>query len=137
MKFLTGEWIKAGYIDLKAIAYMLEDADMTTVVSFHCEQAIEKFFKALLEEKDITVPKTHDIRRLHKLIDDFDLDANELDLLLKINELYIDSRYPGELGLLPYGKPTLEDAREFYGFAEDVFERVCEVLGIDRSEVIE
>jgi hypothetical protein len=25
-----------------------------------------------------------------------------------INEVYIDSRYPGDLGLLPHGKPTIE-----------------------------
>ena len=30
---------------------------------------------------------------------------------------YIDSRYPGDMGLLPYGKPTLEDAKEFHEFA--------------------
>jgi energy-converting hydrogenase A subunit M len=39
------------------------------------------------------------------------------------------------MGLLPYGKPTIEDAKEFYEFAKDVFDRVCETLEIDKSEV--
>jgi len=28
------------------------------------------------------------------------------------------------MGLLPYGQPTLEDAKEFYEFALDIFNRV-------------
>ena len=40
------------------------------------------------------------------------------------------------MGLLPYGKPTLEDAREFYEFAISVFEKVCDILKIDKSEIV-
>jgi hypothetical protein len=39
------------------------------------------------------------------------------------------------LGLLPYGKPTLDDAKEFYNFALMVFEEVCRQLDIDREEL--
>lgn len=39
------------------------------------------------------------------------------------------------MGLLPYGKPTLEDAREFYKFAQDIFNQICTVLNIDQEEV--
>jgi hypothetical protein len=35
-----------------------------------------------------------------------------------------ESRYPGELGLLPNGKPTLEDAREFHDFAAAIYNDV-------------
>jgi len=55
---------------------------------------------------------------------------------MKINELYTESRYPGDLGLLPQGKPTLQDAKEFYDFAQEVFERVCKLLDIETSELI-
>lgn len=37
MKFLTKEWIKAGYIDLETIQYIVDKEHLTTVVSFHCE----------------------------------------------------------------------------------------------------
>lgn len=43
------------------------------------------------------------------------------EMLEKLNGLYIDGRYPGELGLLPEGRPSLEDAREFYEFAGFVY----------------
>lgn len=45
-------------------------------------------------------------------------------MLDKLNKLYIDSRYPSDLGLLPYGKPTLADAKMFYQFAKEIFDKV-------------
>jgi len=48
-----------------------------------------------------------------------------LDIL---NKLYIDSRYPGEIGLLPYGKPTIEDAKEFFDFAKMIYDKIYNIL---------
>ena len=67
------------------------------------------------------------------MLDDIINDTQTLKIL---DSLYIDARYPGELGLLPYGKPTLEDARAFYEFAQSVFDMICELLQIDKSELI-
>jgi hypothetical protein len=39
------------------------------------------------------------------------------------------------MGLLPYGKPTLEDAKEFYNFANKLFTRVCILLNIDEEQI--
>ena len=44
--------------------------------------------------------------------------------------LYIESRYPGDMGLLPNGKPTLANAKEFYNEAENIFNQVCSVFKI-------
>ena len=40
--------------------------------------------------------------------------------LMVINEVYLDSRYPGDIGLLPDGIPTLEEASEFLEYAKKV-----------------
>ena len=45
-----------------------------------------------------------------------------------MDDLYIESRYPGDLGLLPNGKPTIADAEEFYNFAKEIFEKVKNIL---------
>ena len=37
---------------------------------------------------------------------------------------------------LTCGKPTIEEAKDFFDFALEVFEKVCEVLKIDKKEVI-
>lgn len=61
--------------------------------------------------------------------------AVHTNMLESLNELYIESRYPGDMGLLPYGKPTLADAKEFYEFANTIFEQTCTRLGISISEI--
>ncbi len=46
----------------------------------------------------------------------------------------IDSRYPGEFELLPDGKPTIEDAGEFYQFAQNIHTSVSDMLAQTSSE---
>ena len=50
--------------------------------------------------------------------------APEIDtnLLTLLDQLYIDARYPGELGLLPNGKPSAIEAKEFYALALQLYE---------------
>lgn len=45
----------------------------------------------------------------------------ESDLLVLLDQLYIDSRYPGEMGLLPEGKPTVKEAIKFFDLGQEVF----------------
>lgn len=42
--------------------------------------------------------------------------------------LYIESRYPGAFGFLPEGKPSLEDVKQFYDFAKQIYEIVKKYL---------
>ena len=48
----------------------------------------------------------------------------ERNLFDQLNELYIDSRYPTELGLLPSGRPDTETANEFYSFAKNIRDKI-------------
>ena len=41
---------------------------------------------------------------------------------------------PGDLGLLPNGKPTIADAEEFYNFAKEIFEKVKKIITTENSE---
>jgi HEPN domain-containing protein len=56
-----------------------------------------------------------------KEIKDLGIDEEKLTV---INEVYIESRYPGELGLLPYGIPTDEQAEEFIEYAKKIKRRI-------------
>jgi len=54
---------------------------------------------------------------------------DDLEVIKKIlDELYIDSRYPGNFGLLPNGKPTLEDADEFYTESYEVYTQIYKII---------
>ena len=48
-----------------------------------------------------------------------DLGIDEKKLIV-LNEVYMDSRYPGDLGLMPDGMPTNEQAKEFIEYANEI-----------------
>jgi len=126
---MAKEWLKSASFDLENISYIIKVEHLSGVVAFHTQQAIEKSLKAYLAYKQIDIPKTHKLQNLLGRVDiEFEVDDNTLQL---IDKLYIDSRYPGDLGLLPYGQPTLVDAKEFYESAQTVFDEVCRVVGAE------
>ena len=133
MKKIAEDWLRSAQLDLDNISKIFNDEHLTPVTAFHSQQAIEKSLKALMEENQIEFRKTHDLIYLHKIImKHFELKV-DIGILRAINELYIDSRYPGELGLLPYGNPTLKDAKQFYDFAKEIFDDVNAFLK-DKSQ---
>ena len=52
------------------------------------------------------VPKDHSTIRLYGLVAELPGMTLDRDMLTDLDDLYINARYPGELGLLPYGKPS-------------------------------
>ena len=131
---LATEWLKAAYGDIAVIEKIIKDDFLSHMTAFHSQQCIEKSLKALLVAKNIDFKKIHSIQRLSTLCTDLDLD-NKFDLVQRLDSLYTESRYPGEAGLLPSGKPTLKHVTSFYEFALDIFHQVCTILNIDPQEV--
>lgn len=131
---LAVEWLKAAYSDLAVIEEIIDKRFLTHMVAFHCHQSIEKSLKALLEFYNLDVPKKHDLLLLQNRTNQY-LPAENTDTLEDLNELYIDSRYPGDMGLLPYGKPTIEDAKKFHAVANSLFLQVCTLLNISIDEI--
>jgi HEPN domain-containing protein len=127
-KELALEWLDSAEADLKTIERILDEVGLTHVVAFHAQQSVEKCLKALLELQDRPVPKEHSTIRLYGLVAEVLNVELDRDILTDLDDLYINARYPGELGLLPHGRPTLEDARQFYHFAADVYREVQEII---------
>ena len=121
MKKQVEDWIQLADKDLYAAKIILKNEyPLTNIVAFHCQQAIEKYLKAFLIEKGIPVIKTHDLITLNGVIKEMnDLGIDEKKLII-INEVYIESRYPGELGLLPDGMLSEEQVKEFVAYAQEV-----------------
>jgi HEPN domain-containing protein len=113
MRKATLQWLESAEMDLANIAQIIHLEHLTPVVAFHAQQCVEKCFKAVIEEHAGKVPKDHSTLRLYGLVRGLMAVEVDVGLLTDLDNLYIDSRYPGELGLLPCGKPTVEDAREF------------------------
>jgi HEPN domain-containing protein len=128
MKANTADWLRSAQADLDTINAILTKPHLTPIVAFHVQQCVEKCLKALLEESDIEVRKTHNLLTLITALDPrLQLDLDE-DMLSLLNKLYIDSRYPGNFGLLPSGVPSLEDAEQFAAFAVEVMQRTLKLL---------
>ena len=85
-KYQATQWLKAAKDDLDSIGYIINAEHLTNIVAFHSQQAIEKTFKSLLEYKNITFVKTHNLEKLYKSIENtITIDYDQLEL---INELY-------------------------------------------------
>ena len=114
MKQLTREWLNAAEDDLTAIENLLDNPVLTNIVAFHSQQAIEKSIKAIIEEFGIAFIKTHSLQTLLIKIEEvIQISFNEL-IISELDRLYIDARYPGDMGLMPHGKPTLEEAKIYF-----------------------
>lgn len=126
METAVEEWLTAARDDLETVSEILGNPRLTHVVAFHTQQCVEKGFKAVLEKHEETVPNIHNLITLYGRVEkhlsaEIDVD---LDMLDRLNELYIDARYPGERGLLPEGKPSKTEAQHFHAFAEKLFETI-------------
>ena len=124
MKKASGQWLESAEMDLGSIEQIIQREDLTPVAAFHAQQCVEKCFKAVLEERSQRVPKEHSTLKLYGLVQELVPLEVDAGLLTDLDDLYIESRYPGEQGLLPNGKPTLADAQQFQEFAQSVYEQV-------------
>ncbi len=120
MKRQTEHWLDSAEDDLTVIGEIIDNEHLTHMVAFHSQQAIEKSIKAVLEEKENHVPRIHNIITLKGKIENYIELAVDQELFDQINELYIGSRYPMDLGLLPDGKPSKEIAEKFFSIATEI-----------------
>jgi HEPN domain-containing protein len=128
MKQATEQWLRAAEDDLRVVARIAPDEYLTHMVAFHSQQCIEKSLKAIIEEYEVGHVRIHNLGRLFEIVRPKVTLEAEVVLIEKLDKLYIDARYPGELGLLPDGKPTRVDAQQFYNLAKSVYEQVKRIV---------
>jgi len=129
MKKTVEAWVEFAYTDLLAVSEILGRPELTNIVAFHCQQAIEKYFKALILEVGKPLPKIHNLLTLYGAIKEIIYLGLDENLLAMINDVYLDSRYPGEVGLVNGVKPTVELADSFFLFAKEVEAKIKGELG--------
>jgi HEPN domain-containing protein len=129
MKEITKQWLEFAKTDLMSCKNNMQDPFLTNIIAFHAHQAVEKCFKSIIEERNLEMPRIHNLLRLHGLIKDFCFIDVDLDMLSMLDGVYTTSRYPGDWGLLTNGKPTTEIAEKFYEFAKSIYEGTIIVIG--------
>ena len=82
-------WMDSARDDLGVVEEIIDREDLTHMAAFHCQQAIEKSFKAVLEEYEQTVPRIHDLITLLNKVEKYVRLMVKVDLLNQLNELYM------------------------------------------------
>ena len=99
MKRETGKWVRKAEQDWVIAQKLAEETHPPRDgVCFHCQQAAEKYLKALLQEGGLVVPRTHDLDDLVARL----LPANPSFKSLRrkagsLTRYAVDFRYPGEI----------------------------------------
>ncbi len=77
---IVSRWIGKADNDLRAVKYLLaiKDAPLD-IVSFHCQQAVEKYLRAYLTWVDVRVTKTHDLSNILNVCVEKDKEFEKLD----------------------------------------------------------
>jgi len=127
MKTITREWLNAAKDDLIAMELMTGREEITNMVAFHAQQTIEKSFKAVVEEFNLGNIKTHQLESLYVKISPILTGLNET-ILAELDTVYIEARYPGDLGLMPHGKPSIDEAEIYRQEAVKIKEQVEALL---------
>jgi HEPN domain-containing protein len=70
MKKITKDWFDSAESDLMLIRQIMYDENLTHLASFHAQQAVEKSFKAVIEEYDLGNIKSHSLENLYNKISD-------------------------------------------------------------------
>lgn len=130
MKAITREWLERAKEDLDVVTEIISREDLTNMVAFHSQQAVEKTMKGIIEEFEIGFVKTHNLERLLEIIKEKVEINPPLDLLKRLDEVYINARYPGDLGLIPSGKPSTQEAMELYNFADSFYFDVLRMMEV-------
>lgn len=128
MKNIVKDWLISAEGDLLLIQEIVSIENLTHLSAFHAQQAIEKSFKAMVEEFELGFIKTHSLETLYNQVKLVYPSRIELDSLILLDQLCIDSRYPGEMGLLPDGKPTVAESTGFFNLAQTIHkeaESIC------------
>ncbi len=129
MKKRVKEWLKFAKIDLDSAIKLLEDPGLTQSAAFHCQQSIEKSFKAILEENQNKIPRTHDLEKLYGQVEECKIKlVIDEDVLDEVNDVYIETRYPSDLGLIPEGIPKVETVKRFYDLSNSIYKQIEEKL---------
>ncbi|MBM3493966.1 MAG: HEPN domain-containing protein [Armatimonadetes bacterium] len=118
---IVGDWLAKANADLKTarqIASFGESAD-TCAVCFHAQQAAEKSLKALLVNRGLEPPRTHDLTALAELLPDEIGRCLDLDALDALTSFAVGARYPG-----PFEEPSLARAIALVGLAGGVLDVV-------------
>ena len=101
MKPETGEWVQKAEGDFQVAGREMQASmPVYDAVCFHAQQCVEKYMKALLVERDIPFPKTHDLIVLLDLcVGVMPELTSQRPQMASLGAYAVAFRYPGEAAI--------------------------------------
>jgi len=106
-----------------ALSALRRRVPLTYGATFHAQQCVEKYFKALLVARGQPFPRTHDVVALSDLCQQHGIIISVgLELLERLAAYAVQVRYPGEDPSVAEAKEALQVARAVRRFARRLLE---------------
>src|SRR5512140_2931294 len=94
---LVRQWLAKAERDYQAAHQLAATQSLHEIAAFHCQQAAEKYLKALLVQRGIPFPKTHDLAELLDLLLPLAPQlAESLDEASTLTPYGVEIRYPSD-----------------------------------------
>jgi HEPN domain-containing protein len=114
------DWLRHARSDLVLAQQRQVPEVLLAALCFHAQQAVEKSLKAVLVQRGVAFPYTHDLARLITLVKSGGLPwPEELEAAAALTVYAAGSRYPG-----PAGEITDEEYSQAIALAKDVLDWV-------------
>ncbi len=99
-----------------------------------CNNSIDKILKSILAVENKKIPKSHrfSLEVYENIKDKIDFVDNEFVILAKATEYHKEDRYPNP----NYSLPPRDETKEVLEFAEKLFDKVCNILKINKDELV-
>jgi hypothetical protein len=83
-----------------------------------------------MEEFEIPIIRTHNLETLYlKITTQTNLEIHD-KIVAELDKLSLDSRYPGDMGILPSGKPTVKESSDYFHEAMKIRSQVGYLLSM-------
>jgi HEPN domain-containing protein len=124
---LIKEWIEKADHDLGSAKLIhLHLPNYFDTIAFHCQQAVEKYIKAILVFYDVEFQKTHNLIYLLDLLSRrIDIDEDRYDKAILLNGFSVQIRYPDKTIFL-----TKEELESAIQISQDFRDFAIKTIGI-------
>ena len=126
------EWLEFANKNLNTAKLLYEAYHYEDIIGIELQQALEKALKSIMANENIKIPKDHDLVKIYFIIEQFiNISDNEIVLLKKATNYYKEDRYPNP----NYCLPSRDEIKDIFNFTEDLFDKVYNILEIEKDEI--